>query len=116
MKKVLIVEDDQEIVNLLEIHLKDLSCEVIKAFDGESGLEKAMTEEPDLVILDITLPKMDGVDVCREIRTSSSVPIIMLTAKSEEIDRVLGLEMGADDYITKPFSIKRIYCQGEGNL
>jgi len=111
MKKVLIVEDDPEILNLLEIHLKDLSCEVIKALDGKTGLDKAMSEKPDLVILDITLPEMDGIEVCRQIRTSSAVPIIMLTAKSEEIDRVLGLEMGADDYITKPFSVREFIAR-----
>ncbi len=103
MKKVLIVEDDPEIVNLLEIHLNDLSCEVLKAMDGKSGLEKALSIKPDLIILDISLPEMDGIEVCRQVRNQSNVPIIMLTAKSEEIDRVLGLEMGADDYITKPF-------------
>jgi len=111
MKKVLIVEDDPEIVNLLEIHLKDLSCEVIKTFDGKSGLDKAISATPDLVILDISLPEMDGIEVCRRIRTESSVPIIMLTAKSEEIDRVLGLEMGADDYITKPFSVREFIAR-----
>lgn len=111
MKKVLIVEDDPEIVNLLEIHLKDLSCEVIKAFDGKTGLDKALAENPDLVILDISLPEMDGIEVCRRVRVDSSVPIIMLTAKSEEIDRVLGLEMGADDYITKPFSVREFIAR-----
>ena len=111
MKKVLIVEDDPEIVNLLEIHLKDLSCEVKKAFDGETGLERALSESFDLVILDISLPKMDGIEVCRQLRKESAIPIMMLTAKSEEIDRVLGLEMGADDYITKPFSIREFIAR-----
>lgn len=111
MKKVLIVEDDPEIVNLLEIHLTDLSCEVLKAFDGRTGLEKALSENPDLVILDISLPEMDGIEVCRQLRTKSAVPIMMLTAKSEEIDRVLGLEMGADDYITKPFSVREFIAR-----
>lgn len=111
MNKVLIVEDDREIVNLLEIHLKDLDCEVYKAFDGRSGLEKALTNKPDLMILDISLPEMDGIDVCRNVRAESNIPIIMLTAKSEEIDRVLGLEMGADDYITKPFSVREFIAR-----
>lgn len=111
MKSVLIIEDDIEIVNLLEIHLKDLSFEVDKAFDGKSGLDKALSDNPGLIILDIALPEMDGIDVCRQIRASSSVPIIMLTAKSEEIDRVLGLEMGADDYITKPFSVREFIAR-----
>ena len=111
MKKVLLVEDDPEIINLLEIHLKDLDCEVVKAMDGKLGLEKALSENPDLVILDITLPEMDGIEVCRQLRIKSAVPIIMLTAKTEEIDRVLGLEMGADDYITKPFSVREFIAR-----
>ena len=111
MKRVLLIEDDPEIINLLEIHLKDLNCEVLKAMDGRSGLEKGLNENPDLVILDISLPEMDGIEVCRQLRTKSAVPIIMLTAKSEEIDRVLGLEMGADDYITKPFSVREFIAR-----
>ncbi|WP_271711605.1 response regulator transcription factor [Marinigracilibium pacificum] len=111
MKKVLVIEDDPEIVNLLEIHLKDLDCEVIKAYDGNSGVEKAFSKDPDLIILDLSLPEKDGLNVCREVRAKQSTPIIMLTAKSEEIDRVLGLEMGADDYITKPFSIREFIAR-----
>ena len=111
MKKVLIIEDDSEIIDLLEIHLKDLSCEVVKAMDGISGLELATTEDPDLIILDIALPRMDGIEVCQKIRASHNTPIIMLTAKSEEIDRVLGLEVGADDYITKPFSVREFIAR-----
>lgn len=111
MKKVLIIEDDAEIINLLEIHLKDLSCEVIKAMDGAQGLHAALHEDPDLIILDIALPSMDGIEVCQKIRAQLNTPIIMLTAKSEEIDRVLGLEVGADDYITKPFSIREFIAR-----
>jgi len=111
MKNVLIIEDDPEIINLLEIHLADLSFEVFKAADGKLGLEKANKVEPDLIILDISLPEMDGIEVCRQIRSKSAVPIMMLTAKSEEIDRVLGLEMGADDYITKPFSVREFVAR-----
>ena len=111
MKKVLVIEDDLEIVNLLEIHLKDLNCDVIKSYDGVSGLRLALSEMPDLIILDIALPGMDGMEVCREIRMKSNTPIIMLTAKSEEIDRVLGLELGADDYMTKPFSIREFIAR-----
>jgi DNA-binding response OmpR family regulator len=111
MKKVLIVEDDPEIINLLTIHLEDLSCEVSTAQDGRLGLSKALEEKPDLVILDVTLPEMDGIEVCRQIRSRSVVPVIMLTAKSEEIDRVLGLEIGADDYITKPFSVRELLAR-----
>ncbi|MEP0986743.1 response regulator transcription factor [Ekhidna sp.] len=111
MAKVLIIEDDLEIINLLEIHLKDLSCEVIKASDGKAGLKKALEQNPDLIILDIALPEMDGIEVCQKIRMHQSTPIIMLTAKSEEIDRVLGLEVGADDYITKPFSVREFIAR-----
>lgn len=111
MKKVLIVEDDSEIINLLEIHLTDLNLEVLKASNGKTGLEKALSDQPDLIVLDISLPEMDGIEVCRQIRKRSGVPIIMLTAKSEEIDRVLGLEMGADDYITKPFSVREFIAR-----
>lgn len=112
MNKVLIIEDDKEIVNLLEIHLKDLSLKVFKAYDGEDGLNKILTEEPDLIILDIMLPKMDGIEVCQRVRGKEiTTPILMLTAKSEEIDRVLGLEMGADDYMTKPFSVREFIAR-----
>ncbi len=111
MKEVLIIEDDPEIINLLEIHLQDLSCTVIKAMDGKQGLDLALDRKPDLVILDISLPSMDGIEVCQKIRAVQSTPIIMLTAKSEEIDRVIGLEVGADDYITKPFSIREFIAR-----
>lgn len=112
MNRVLVIEDDKEIVDLLEIHLKDLSCEVIKTYTGEEGLSKAFSENPDLIILDLMLPQMDGIEVCQRIRVNGlNVPILMLTAKSEEIDRVLGLEVGADDYLTKPFSIREFIAR-----
>lgn len=116
MKKVLVIEDDREIVNLLEIHLKDLQCEVSKAYDGQTGLDIALKEDLDLIILDIALPIMDGIEVCQKIRAQKNTPIIMLTAKSEEIDRVLGLEMGADDYITKPFSVREFIARVKANF
>lgn len=111
MKKVLIIEDDKEIVNLLEIHLNDIDCKVIKAYNGNDGLHLALTKKPDLIILDISLPEKNGLDVCKEIRLKQNTPIIMLTAKTEEIDRVLGLEVGADDYITKPFSVREFIAR-----
>lgn len=111
MKKVLIIEDDKEIVNLLEIHLNDIDCKVIKAYNGNDGLDLALTKKPDLIILDISLPEKNGLDVCKEIRLKQNTPIIMLTAKTEEIDRVLGLEVGADDYITKPFSVREFIAR-----
>ena len=110
-KTVLIVEDDKAIVELLEIHIKDLDCEVLKAYDGKQGLELALKHMPDLVILDVSMPKMDGFEVCQKIRAKQNTPIMMLTAKSEEIDRVLGLEIGADDYLTKPFSIRELVAR-----
>ena len=112
MRTVLIIEDDPEIVHLLEIHLKDLQCEVHSANRGDEGLAKAIQLIPDLIILDIMLPGMDGVEVCQKIRANNiKSPIIMLTAKAEEIDKVLGLEVGADDYLTKPFSVREFIAR-----
>ncbi len=112
MKKVLLVEDDLEIVRLLEIHLKDLGCEVARAHSGLQGLHKAVNQNPDLIILDVMLPEMDGIEVCQKIRANNiNSPIMMLTARSEEIDKVLGLEVGADDYLTKPFSVREFIAR-----
>lgn len=112
MKKVLIIEDDPEIIHLLEIHLKDLGCEIISALQGDTGLRMAINEVPDLIILDVMLPEMDGIEVCQKIRANNiQSPILMLTAKSEEIDKVLGLEVGADDYLTKPFSVREFLAR-----
>ncbi len=111
MKQILIIEDDPEIIKLLEIHLNDLIYTTSKAMDGEVGLQMALENNYDLIILDLTLPTMDGVEVCKKLRKQKNTPVIMLTAKSEEIDRVLGLEMGADDYITKPFSIRELLAR-----
>ncbi|RMH62188.1 MAG: DNA-binding response regulator [Calditrichaeota bacterium] len=111
-KKVLIIEDDPDIGDLLEMHLKDLQLNLDRATDGENGLEKALDNEYELVILDLMLPRMNGMDVCKKIREKKkSLPILMLTAKSEEFDKVLGLELGADDYITKPFSIRELLAR-----
>lgn len=111
MKDILIIEDDPEIVKLLEIHLTDLIYNVAKASDGELGLKMALENDYNLILLDLTLPSMDGIEICKRIRAQKNTPIIMLTAKSEEIDRVLGLEIGADDYITKPFSIRELLAR-----
>lgn len=111
MKQILIIEDDPEIVKLLEIHLTDLIYTTSKASDGEIGLHMALENDYDLILLDLTLPTMDGVSICKKLREKKNTPVIMLTAKSEEIDRVLGLEMGADDYITKPFSIRELLAR-----
>lgn len=108
-KRVLIVEDDADISGLIEIHLKDMDFETLVADRGDTGLELALTEHFDFIILDIMLPGKDGLEVCREIRSAKlKTPILMLTARSEEIDKILGLEMGADDYLTKPFSIREL--------
>ena len=111
-KKVLIIEDDRDIADLLELHLKDLDLNLDRAEDGEFGLQKALDNEYEMVILDIMLPKLNGIDVCKRIREKKkSLPILMLTAKSEEFDKVLGLELGADDYLTKPFSIRELIAR-----
>lgn len=112
MKRVLLVEDDFEIVHLLQIHLKDLGCEVLTETRGNSGLKRAMYGNHDLIILDVMLPEMDGIEVCKRIRANNiTSPIMMVTARSEEIDKVLGLEVGADDYLTKPFSIREFIAR-----
>jgi two-component system alkaline phosphatase synthesis response regulator PhoP len=112
MKKVLIIEDDVNIINLLEIHLNDLNCEVFSATNGRDGLDKALRRQFDLIILDIMIPFMNGMEVCRRLREhKQTIPIIILSAKSEEIDKVLGLETGADDYMTKPFGIREFIAR-----
>ncbi|WP_350290416.1 response regulator transcription factor [uncultured Croceitalea sp.] len=112
MKNVLIIEDDPEIIHLLEIHLKDLGCKVDSSTQGDDGLRKAIEQVPDLIILDVMLPEMDGIEVCQKIRANDiKSPIMMLTARSEEIDKVLGLEVGADDYLTKPFSVREFIAR-----
>ena len=110
--RALIIEDSREIADLVRLHLRDVGCEADVAADGRHGLELAARGRYDLVVLDLMLPEMDGLAVCREIRTLPGyVPILMLTAKSSEIDRVLGLEMGADDYLTKPFSVRELQAR-----
>ncbi len=112
MRKVLVIEDEKEILDLLEIHLTDLHCEVIKSNDGKAGLNLAVNEQFDLIVLDLMLPNLDGIEICKEVRRREIyTPILMLTAKSEEFDKVLGLEIGADDYLTKPFSIREFIAR-----
>ena len=111
-KKILIIEDEEDLVKGLKLNLSDEGYEVDFALNGTEGLRKALEEIPDLIILDIMLPEMDGLEVCRELRQKNiGIPIIMLTAKGEEIDKVVGLEIGADDYITKPFSIRELLAR-----
>ena len=115
-KKVLIVEDEKAISDIIKFNLKKEGFDVITAYDGKEGMERAISENPDLVLLDVMLPSMDGFQVCKRVRESSMVPIIMLTAKEEEVDKVLGLELGADDYITKPFGMRELIARIKANL
>jgi DNA-binding response OmpR family regulator len=116
-KQILIVEDDEEIIELIEINVENLDYELDSATDGESGLLKAQSRHFDLIILDLMLPKLDGLEVCKKLRgENNNTPILMLTAKSEEFDKVLGLELGADDYLTKPFSIRELLARIKANL
>lgn len=110
-KRILVVDDEPSIVELIRVNLEDGGYEVGVAADGDEALERFSQEAWDLVILDLMLPGVDGIEVCRRIRKESQVPIIMLTAKADEIDRVLGLEMGADDYVTKPFSPRELLAR-----
>jgi DNA-binding response OmpR family regulator len=104
--RILLVDDEQSILTLLSYPLSKDGYDVVPASDGHEALERFEEDEFDLVVLDVMMPRLDGLEVCRRLRASSAVPIIMLTAKAEEIDKVLGLELGADDYITKPFSMR----------
>ena len=111
-RHILVIEDNQDLARLLEIHLKDLSYRVELAFRGDAGLAKAESEGYDLIILDLMLPGLDGLEICKRLRSKGTyTPILMLTSKSSEIDRVLGLELGADDYVTKPFSIRELMAR-----
>ncbi|MEI6290297.1 MAG: response regulator transcription factor [Chloroflexota bacterium] len=111
MKKILVIDDEPKITRLLRDYLEGAGFEVITASDGKNGLSSARVEKPDLIILDLGLPGMDGLDVTREFRKLSNTPIIMLTARSEETDKLIGLELGADDYITKPFSPRELVAR-----
>ncbi|HIT86607.1 MAG TPA: response regulator transcription factor [Candidatus Coprocola pullicola] len=115
-KKVLIVDDEKNIVDIIAFNLKKEGFQVIKAADGEQGLKKTLEEKPDLILLDIMMPKMDGYETCKKIRERLQTPIIMLTARAEEVDKVLGLELGADDYVTKPFGIRELVARVKANL
>jgi len=110
-EKILLVEDEKTLAKALKFNLEKEGFRVEVAFDGEEALNAMSGEEPDLVILDLMLPKIDGYEVCRSIRRSSDVPIIMLTARDEDIDKILGLELGADDYMTKPFNTRELLAR-----
>ena len=116
-KRILIVEDEKNIVDILSFNLAKEGYETLEAYDGEAGLQLALEQNPDLILLDLMLPKMDGFDVCRNLRKENrSTPVIMLTAREEETDKVLGLELGADDYITKPFSMRELLARVKANI
>ena len=115
-KTILIIDDEETIVTMLSVNLKKEGYKTLEAYNGEDGVEMAIKEKPDLILLDIMLPKMDGFSVCKKIRQTLNVPILILSAKEEEIDKILGLELGADDYITKPFSIRELVARVKANL
>lgn len=115
-KLILVVDDEAPIVEILKFNLTKSGYRVLAAFDGEEGYRLAISEKPDLILLDVMLPKMDGFEVCKKIREKHSTPIIMLTARDEEVDKVLGLELGADDYITKPFSVRELLARVKANI
>jgi two-component system, OmpR family, alkaline phosphatase synthesis response regulator PhoP len=112
MRRILLIEDDRDISNLVRIHLSDLQYEVEQVFDGKDGLLRAMEKQHCLIVLDLMLPGMDGITICQRLRAAKvGTPILMLTSKAEEIDKVLGLETGADDYMTKPFSVRELLAR-----
>ncbi len=115
-KLILVVDDEAPIVEILKFNLTKSGYRVLAAYDGEEGFRLATSEKPDLILLDVMLPKMDGFEVCKKIREKHSTPIIMLTARDEEVDKVLGLELGADDYITKPFSVRELLARVKANI
>ena len=115
-KKILIVEDEKAISDIIKFNLTKEGFEADTAYDGQDGLEKALAGNPDLILLDVMLPLMDGFEVCKRVRESSMVPILMLTAKEEEVDKVLGLELGADDYITKPCGMRELIARIRANI
>ena len=115
-KKVLIVDDEQAIIDVLVYNLKKEGYETIEATDGISAVNIALEQQPDLMLLDIMLPKLDGLSVCKRVKNQLNIPILMLTAKDAEIDKIVGLELGADDYITKPFSVRELMARVKANL
>ena len=115
-KKVLIIEDEKSIADIIRFNLVKEGFETETAYEGKTGLDKALSCNPDLILLDVMLPEMDGFQVCKKVRETSTVPIVMLTAKEEEVDKVLGLELGADDYITKPFGMRELIARIKANI
>ena len=116
VKKVLVVDDEQAIIDVLVYNLKKEGYETLEANDGITAVNMAMKEKPDLMLLDIMLPKLDGLSVCKRVKNQLNIPILMLTAKDAEIDKIVGLELGANDYITKPFSVRELMARVKANL
>lgn len=116
VKKVLVVDDEQSIIDVLVYNLKKEGYETIEATDGITAVNIALEQKPDLILLDIMLPKLDGLSVCKRVKNHLNIPILMLTAKDAEIDKIVGLELGADDYITKPFSVRELMARVKANL
>ena len=116
MGKVLIVEDEKSISDIIKYNLKKENHVVETSYDGQEGLDMGMSNEYDLILLDVMLPKVDGFTICKKLREKISTPIIILTARAEELDKVLGLELGADDYITKPFSMRELMARVKANI
>lgn len=119
-KKILVVDDEKNIVDILKLNLQKEGYTVMEAYDGAEAVNKALApdpaDRPDLILLDVMLPEMNGFEVCRKVRDNSSVPILMITAREDEVDKVLGLEIGADDYITKPFSMRELMARVRANM
>lgn len=115
-KTILVVDDEKTIRNLLNVNLSKEGYNVLEAVDGLEAVEIATEKKPDLILLDVMLPKLDGLSVCKRIKSSMNIPVVMVTAKDEELDKVLGLELGADDYVTKPFSIRELIARIKANL
>ena len=109
--RILVVDDEPAVSDLLAYNLRKAHYEVVTAADGQEALQQVRQTSPDLILLDLMMPEVDGLDVCRELRKTSNVPVIMITARGEEIDRVVGLELGADDYVTKPFSVRELMAR-----
>lgn len=115
-QKILVIDDEKNIVDILAFNIKKEGYEVVTATDGKQGLEAVFREDPDLILLDVMMPEMSGFDVCKKVREKMNTPIIMLTARAEELDKVLGLELGADDYVTKPFGVRELIARVKANL
>lgn len=116
MRKILVVDDEKPISDIITFNLQKEGYEVYTAFDGEEALKEVYQVQPDLILLDVMLPKLDGFQVLRRLREAFNTPVIMLTAREEEVDKVLGLELGADDYITKPFGMRELMARVKANL